>query len=648
MSDKNPEKKDEKQGFLDLLHCSDQNFFGCLVRKCLDTSITGKLIGMLVVSLFGFTLVIVQNTIALHKIEHRNTEIQRTSIPQYKITQYILRSLNGFKISLLHMINEEQHIGENDKNIIDNLQRLDDMERMILALKRGGTILDVAKVSQKTLDVFTVDPSSDPQTRLLAEDIMEEFLDFNENFRILANGMVASVPEEEQEENLVNVLDNLDEMQDLVTSLAVYINDKHGRTFQETEDIINTSLYMSILIGVIIALILTVGTILYILLIVVPLKDILEKIKYIAKGEGDLAQRIEVKTNDEVGKLAGQLNNLVDNIFSLNSFKAVIEEEETTTEVNHRLANLLVERYDIKELFIYEPVSNKNNLVVAFATDYKNVCSPEILDDSNFCRAKRTGHPISSIQFPDICKQFPHADKKEHHCIPMIANGKVVGVVQFLFDKDQSPRVFEEFEMRVKRAYRYIKEATPVIEAKRFAAALQETTLKDPMTGLYNRRFLETYSNTLVARTIRQNSRIGMLMCDMDFFKEVNDTYGHETGDVVLIKTAEILLQCIRASDMVIRYGGEEFLVLLIDVKSREDIDELAERIRDKMEETVINIPDGALKKTTSIGYSMFPDDTDGFWESIKFADVALYRAKDEGRNRVIGFTSDMWTEEKY
>ena len=168
------------------------------------------------------------------------------------------------------------------------------------------------------------------------------------------------------------------------------------------------------------------------------------------------------------------------------------------------------------------------------------------------------------------------------------------------------------------------------------------------MTDLYNRRFLETYSDTLVASTLRRGTKVGIMMCDMDFFKEVNDTFGHETGDVVIIKTAEILKSCVRASDMVIRYGGEEFLILMIDFKDREDIAELAERIRSTMENTAINHPEGVLKKTISIGYSEFPADTDGFWESIKFADIAMYRAKQDGRNRVVGFTSDMWDSEEY
>ncbi|HIJ78305.1 MAG: GGDEF domain-containing protein [Desulfobulbaceae bacterium] len=642
-----PEQNNDNKGLLDFLNCNSHNWGGCFIRKCLDTSITGKLLGMLVVSLLGFTVVCVLHNIALHNIKIRNHEIKEVSIPQYKVSQFILRSINGFKISLLHILNEPE-LNVDNKNILANQQRLKELERMLIALKKGGALLDVAKSSQKTLDVINLIPSTNPQVLAQIESIDEEFVELSENFQLLIKAFTQPGAQTTRDETLGDVIGNLNELHEQLTTLALLTNTLYNKNLKETEEIINSSQQQSILISLIIAVILTLGTILYIMLIVAPLRDILEKIKFIAKGEGDLSHGIEVRTDDEVGLLARQLNTLVDNIFSLNSFKAVIEEEETTTDVNLRLANLLRERYGFDKLFVYEVTGNKNNMSIAYCSSNKEVCSTDILDDSNFCRAKRTGHPISSFQFPEICKKFPYADKFEHHCIPMIANGRAVGIVQFLHEKNRPASELESFETRVKRASRYIKEATPVIEAKRFASALQETTLKDPMTDLYNRRFLETYSDNLVASTLRRGSKVGILMCDMDFFKEVNDNYGHESGDIVLIKTAEILQHCVRTADIVIRYGGEEFLVLLTDVHSNEDIAELAERIRSIMESTAIKLPEGSLKKTISIGYSLFPDDTDAFWEAIKYADVALYRAKETGRNRVVGFDKEMWDQEKY
>ncbi len=629
------------------LTCSSDTFLGAFLQKCLDTGITGKLIGMLVVSLLGFALLITVNTVTLQKIADRNHVIRDIAIPQYKVSQYILRNINGFKISLIYTLNASQ-LQEDNRNILANEQRLVDLKSMINALQNGGPVLDVAKVANKTLDMFTLQKSDDPQVNTLISSLGKESHLLEQSFHALTQCLINQCPAEKKETLLSTLTDSLDKTYNIVITMAVESNTQHADQFKELEEIISTSTSRSLIIGICIAAILTVATLLYIFLIATPLQSILKKITYIAKGESDRSQRITVKSNDEVGQLAHQLNIMVDNTFSLNSFKAIIEEEESTTEVNQRLAHLLRDRYHLDRLYIYEIIGAKNNMSVAYASDFDNVCSPEIFDDANFCRAKRTGHAISSLECPDICKQFPHKDIFEHHCIPMMANGKVVGVVQFLHEQGSSSEEQEKFEHLVKRASRYIKEATPVIEAKRFASALHETTLRDPMTDLYNRRFLETYTDTLVASTTRRGSRVGVLMCDMDFFKQVNDTYGHETGDVVLIKTAEVLKSCVRASDMVIRYGGEEFVVLLIDVKNSQEILDLAERIRSAMELTVINVPNGTLQKTLSIGVSEFPGDTKGFWEAIKFADVALYRAKHEGRNKVVRFMPEMWEQEKY
>ena len=637
------------EGLVGWVHCQKGNYLGCFLRKCLDTSIVGKLSGILVVSLVGISLLITINVITLNRVQKLNHKILSGNIPQYKVSQVILRSINGFKISLLHIL-EEKNLQSKDSNVIANQQRLQEMQVMIQALKKGGNIMDVAKVSQSTIGLITIDPSATEEKRWVVENISGAYDSLVKSFEnLVAAKMAAESSGTDVDSALDDLLERLENLHNTVTVLAVEINKDNDAAFNESAALISKSQSRSIFVGLVVAIILAIGSVLYIILIVLPLKSVTEKVRNIASGDNsDQGKRIDIKTHDEIGLLAQQLNILIDNIFSINTFKAVIEEEESTSEVNQRLASLIRDRFDLVKMFIYETTTTKNNMRVAYSSDPKDVCSSQILDDGNFCRAKRTGHAISSVQYPSICRVFPHADCMEHHCIPMVANGRVVGVVQFLCDKQTDPEQLQYFEERVQRASRYIKEATPVIEAKRFASALQETTLKDPMTDLYNRRFLETYTDTLVASTIRRRARVGVLMCDMDFFKEVNDTHGHEAGDIVIIKTAEVLKSCVRASDMVIRYGGEEFLILLIDIKSRDDIDELAERIRSSMEATTFKIPDGVLKKTISIGYSEFPEDTEGFWESIKFADVALYRAKTEGRNRVVGFTKEMWTGSDY
>jgi diguanylate cyclase (GGDEF)-like protein len=173
---------------------------------------------------------------------------------------------------------------------------------------------------------------------------------------------------------------------------------------------------------------------------------------------------------------------------------------------------------------------------------------------------------------------------------------------------------------------------------------LQESALKDSLTGLYNRRFLQEYTETLIAGVLRRGKSVGLMMCDLDFFKQVNDLYGHNVGDNVLKETCEIIKKCIRSSDLVIRFGGEEFLVLMLDINGGET-SQIADKIRETIEKTKIKVSDGVIKKTISIGISEFPTDAENFWQAIQFADAALYRAKDSGRNKVVRFTPDMSTE---
>jgi diguanylate cyclase (GGDEF)-like protein len=167
------------------------------------------------------------------------------------------------------------------------------------------------------------------------------------------------------------------------------------------------------------------------------------------------------------------------------------------------------------------------------------------------------------------------------------------------------------------------------------------------MTGLNNRRFLEEFVETMVANLQRRKTTMSILMLDLDFFKMVNDTYGHDAGDSVLKSLAKTLQQAVRSSDLVVRYGGEEFLILLMDSQG-EHADKVAENIRARVEETKIHVGAATLQKTISIGIADFPTDSETFWQAVKFADVALYQAKDTGRNKVVRFKPEMWSSGHY
>jgi diguanylate cyclase (GGDEF)-like protein len=175
---------------------------------------------------------------------------------------------------------------------------------------------------------------------------------------------------------------------------------------------------------------------------------------------------------------------------------------------------------------------------------------------------------------------------------------------------------------------------------------LTEASLRDPVTGLYARRYLQECAEKIVAGVVRRGKRIALVMCDLDHFKQVNDTHGHDAGDLVLKESAKVISQSVRAADIVIRFGGEEFLVVLIDVDEGDAV-RVAEKIRERVQSSSVELPSGVVKMAISAGVSEFPSDAEDFWRCIKSADLALYSAKELGRNRIVRFAPEMWKDER-
>ncbi len=373
-----------------------------------------------------------------------------------------------------------------------------------------------------------------------------------------------------------------------------------------------------------------------------PVKLMTKQIRSFGKGELDLSKRTSVRSGDEMGVLSDNFNTLMEEIYDLRTFKKIIEEDDSLEDVYSRLGHAFRDKLGMDEFTIYEVSGDEKKMKAVYPIILQEIsCSEEILNNCTLCKVGKTGHIISSLSYPNICRQFISNPGKAHICIPMIIGGKTGGVVQFVIDKKKT--AIDIKDKRIFSAGQYIKESISVIEAKRLTNTLKESALKDSLTGLYNRRFLQEYTETLVSGVLRRERTVGLIMCDLDFFKQVNDFYGHNTGDTVLRETSKIIGKCIRSSDLVIRFGGEEFLILMLDIDEGETMT-VAEKIRETTEETKIKVSDGVIKKTISLGVSEFPTDTESFWQAIKYADVALYSAKESGRNRAVRFAEHMWS----
>ncbi|MCB0103814.1 MAG: diguanylate cyclase [Anaerolineales bacterium] len=190
----------------------------------------------------------------------------------------------------------------------------------------------------------------------------------------------------------------------------------------------------------------------------------------------------------------------------------------------------------------------------------------------------------------------------------------------------------KNLEKELKRTNETLQEQLD--ENERLRLQLQEQAIRDPLTGVFNRRYFAEALDNETARSIREKVPFSLIILDVDHFKKTNDTYGHKCGDVVLRSLAEFLLQHTRRSDIVCRFGGEEFVILMPDA-SVESAKERAEFFRREFMQHVHQCGELEIKSTFSAGVASFPIHSDSGEILLGLADQALYESKEAGRNRV-------------
>ena len=172
---------------------------------------------------------------------------------------------------------------------------------------------------------------------------------------------------------------------------------------------------------------------------------------------------------------------------------------------------------------------------------------------------------------------------------------------------------------------------------------LERDSMTDPLTGVFNRRYMDLRLSEEIAKARRYRLPLCVLLLDIDHFKQINDRHGHQTGDQVLVALGKMVAPVLRETDVVTRYGGEEFLIIAPHTPLSGAID-VAERVRKRIESGDFGLPGepgemAGTSVTASIGVASFGEDMDDGEKLVRAADENLYRAKQTGRNRVIGGT---------
>ena len=280
-------------------------------------------------------------------------------------------------------------------------------------------------------------------------------------------------------------------------------------------------------------------------------------------------------------------------------------------------------------VFLLETTKNQLEAVATWGTSLSSKLTFSLSD----CWALRRHHPRlvqrtrSNLLCPHIHTYPPCA---ESFCVPMIAAGKALGL---LYLSASEPGRLTDAKQKL--AVTVAEHMALAISNLKLRETLKHESIHDPLTGLFNRRYMQESLKREISRARRQGQPVGVIMIDIDHFKQFNDTYGHEAGDRVLKELASFLQSNIRSSDIACRYGGEELLLILPDA-SLADTQHRAEQLREKVKQLRVRYRHQNLGSITiSLGVACCPDQGLTGEAVIQAADRALYRAKKLGRDRV-------------
>jgi diguanylate cyclase (GGDEF)-like protein len=240
------------------------------------------------------------------------------------------------------------------------------------------------------------------------------------------------------------------------------------------------------------------------------------------------------------------------------------------------------------------------------------------------CWAMRRGAPHESSDA--TCRHLAQSPAQHAVCVPLVAQGNMLGVLSLQWDDPEDPREL------ARAAGEQIALALANLELQQ---TLRVHAIRDPLTGLFNRRYMEESLVREVHRAARELAPLAVVMFDLDFFKQYNDVFGHAAGDALLRELGRMIVHDVRTEDIACRYGGDEFVVILPGCPA-DCAEKRCVALIDKARHLPIAALPGGESVTLSIGIAVFPGDATDPDELLAAADAALYEAKRGGRARVV------------
>ncbi len=374
-------------------------------------------------------------------------------------------------------------------------------------------------------------------------------------------------------------------------------------------------------------------------------KEAQEKIEALAIKEkdelGDLSRSF-IMMSRKLHMVQEELDIELQRLQDLVKFGKLVGGEISEAECYSILIRYLSKSFNIDKIVVIS-LNNSEDLAEVIATygsdeGEATLSTPSCRDMKSIhsnrqCRAVRSGQDfiVNDVETEYRC---PNQEVAQEHgsymCAPISTGGSTVGWIHLV--SLQKNFFTTECNFMINS---YISTVAPAISSMRLVKAHRTMAIRDQLTGLYNRRFLEEALPTQFAFATRFTQPLSIIMIDIDHFKRFNDLYGHKQGDNIMQKVSDLFLKTVRESDIVARYGGEEFVVILPNT-DKNGAHALAEKIRSIVETDTATNMNGVKERTTvSLGVSTYPEDGVDKDELMRQVDIALYRSKTTGRNRV-------------
>ncbi|OEU65051.1 MAG: hypothetical protein BA863_04130 [Desulfovibrio sp. S3730MH75] len=366
----------------------------------------------------------------------------------------------------------------------------------------------------------------------------------------------------------------------------------------------------------------------------------------LAKVNTNLERTVQNRTQ----KIASQIKDqerINKEILTLNEFSDYLQRCNSTVEALHIIRDYAKRLFpqDVGALYLFDDDGSLLNKEASWG-DRDEIFKDSFPPDECWGLRMDKFHYVSRDAQGLNCDHFSREVSTCYICVPMHNQEQLIGLMILVCNQkaclaDETKKICTGKE-RQRLVVTIAEHFSLALSNIQLRENLREQSVRDPLTGLHNRRYMLESIHREVSRATRRNESLAAVMIDIDFFKRFNDTYGHEVGDEVLKRVAEVLLSQVRDEDILCRMGGEEFLVVMTSV-SRDVVIKRAEALRESFESVDLHFGSSRRESlTVSIGISFYPDNSRDITTVIDLADKALYSAKNTGRNKVAVFSEYM------